>query len=176
MHKIDSFSFRLYVSAFFIILNILYLYTYILGNEAIHDLTKNGKAKLRLDLKKFSGEQGNITYSTFKVCISIWLSSLDLFKLTLSSHDKKYLKVGSKSEKYKLTIGGFKGSLGMSKLHHFDFHTYTCITTTHISIKLRDRNYFQQVTTDQLKIEISYICVNLNVLLKKLHGLIKLLK
>nr|XP_022302013.1 angiopoietin-4-like [Crassostrea virginica] len=60
---------------------------YWIGNEAIHYLTKNGKAKLRLDLKKFSGEQGNITYSTFKV--------------------------GSKSEKYKLTIGGFKGSLGM---------------------------------------------------------------
>lgn len=39
-----------------------------LGNDVIHDLTKSGKAKLRIDLKKFKGEQGNITYSTFKVC------------------------------------------------------------------------------------------------------------
>ena len=37
------------------------------GNDAIHDLTKSGKAKLRIDLKKFNGEQGNVTYSTFKV-------------------------------------------------------------------------------------------------------------
>ena len=41
-----------------------YLY---LGNDAIHDLTKSDKAKLRIDLRKFNGEQGNITYSTFKV-------------------------------------------------------------------------------------------------------------
>ena len=38
-----------------------------IGNDAIHDLTKSGKAKLRIDLRKFSGEQGNVTYSTFKV-------------------------------------------------------------------------------------------------------------
>ena len=40
---------------------------YALGNDAIHDLTKSGKAKLRIRLKRFNGEQGNITYSTFKV-------------------------------------------------------------------------------------------------------------
>ena len=38
-----------------------------IGNDAIHDLTKSGKAKLRIDLRKFTGEQGNVTYSTFKV-------------------------------------------------------------------------------------------------------------
>ena len=38
-----------------------------IGNDAIHDLTKSGKAKLRIDLRKFSGDQGNVTYSTFKV-------------------------------------------------------------------------------------------------------------
>lgn len=45
--------------------------------------------KLRIDLKKFNGDKGHVQYSTFKV--------------------------GTKSEKYKLTVGGFKGSLGMSK-------------------------------------------------------------
>ena len=44
-----------------------YLHYLYLGNDAIHDLTKSGKAKLRIDLKKFNGEQGNVTYSTFKV-------------------------------------------------------------------------------------------------------------
>lgn len=45
--------------------------------------------KLRIDLKKFDGDEGYVEYSTFKV--------------------------GSKSDKYVLTVGGFKGSLGMSK-------------------------------------------------------------
>ena len=44
-----------------------YVYYLYLGNDAIHDLTKSDKAKLRIDLRKFNGEQGNITYSTFKV-------------------------------------------------------------------------------------------------------------
>nr|XP_022299376.1 ryncolin-1-like [Crassostrea virginica] len=60
---------------------------YWIGNDAIHDLTKTDKAELRIDLKKFNGEKGNVTYTKFKV--------------------------GSKSEKYKLMVGGFKGSLGM---------------------------------------------------------------
>ena len=38
-----------------------------IGNDAIHDLTKSGKAKLRIDLRKFTGGEGNVTYSTFKV-------------------------------------------------------------------------------------------------------------
>ena len=38
-----------------------------LGNDVIHDLTKSGKVKLRIELKKFNGEQDNVTYSTFKV-------------------------------------------------------------------------------------------------------------
>lgn len=45
--------------------------------------------KLRIDLKKFNGDKGHVQYSTFKV--------------------------GNKSDKYLLTVGGFKGSLGMSK-------------------------------------------------------------
>lgn len=59
------------------------------GNNAIHDLTKSGRMKLRIDLKKFDDDKGHVQYSTFKV--------------------------GSKSDKYLLTVGGFKGSLGMSK-------------------------------------------------------------
>ncbi|XP_078340235.1 ryncolin-1-like [Crassostrea virginica] len=74
---------------------------YWIGNDAIHDLTKSGKAKLRIDLKKFNGEQGNVTYSTFKV--------------------------GSKSEKYKLTVGGFKGSLDMKD--SFSYHNGMMFST-----------------------------------------------
>nr|XP_022299375.1 ryncolin-1-like isoform X2 [Crassostrea virginica] len=74
---------------------------YWIGNDAIHDLTKSGKAKLRIRLKRFNGEQGNITYSTFKV--------------------------GSKSQKYVLTVGGFNGSLGMKD--SFSYHNGMMFTT-----------------------------------------------
>ncbi|XP_078340232.1 ryncolin-1-like [Crassostrea virginica] len=74
---------------------------YWIGNDAIHDLTKSGKAELRIDLKKFNGDQGNVTYSTFKV--------------------------GSKSEKYKLTVGGFNGSLGMKD--SLSYHNGTMFST-----------------------------------------------
>ncbi|XP_078340242.1 ryncolin-1-like [Crassostrea virginica] len=74
---------------------------YWIGNDAIHDLTKSGKAKLRINLKKVNGEQGNVTYSTFKV--------------------------GSKSEKYKLTVGGFKGSLDMKD--SFSYHNGMMFST-----------------------------------------------
>nr|XP_022299377.1 ryncolin-1-like [Crassostrea virginica] len=74
---------------------------YWIGNDAIHDLTKSGKAKLRIDLRKFTGEEGNVTYSTFKV--------------------------GNKSEKYVLTVGGFKGSLGMKD--SFTYHNGMMFTT-----------------------------------------------
>lgn len=45
--------------------------------------------KLRIDLKKFNGYNEQVQHST--------------------------LKAGSKPDKFKLTLGGFKGSLGMSK-------------------------------------------------------------
>lgn len=63
--------------------------TSLIGNNAIHDLTKSGKMKLRIDLKKFNGYEEQVQHST--------------------------LKAGSKPDKYKLTLGGFTGSLGMSK-------------------------------------------------------------
>nr|XP_022299380.1 ficolin-2-like [Crassostrea virginica] len=74
---------------------------YWIGNDAIHDLTKRGKARLRIDLKKFIREKGNVTYSTFKV--------------------------GNKSEKYKLTVGGFKGSKGMKD--SFSYHNGMMFST-----------------------------------------------
>ncbi|XP_034308364.2 ryncolin-1-like [Magallana gigas] len=67
---------------------------YWFGNNAIHDLTKSGRMKLRIDLKKFDDDKGHVQYSTFKV--------------------------GSKSDKYLLTVGGFKGSLGMKD--SFSYH------------------------------------------------------
>lgn len=66
--------------------------------------------KLRIDLERFDGDKGHVQYSTFKV--------------------------GSKSDKYVLTVGGFEGSLGMSKyfincignvsffLHHLETKRY----------------------------------------------------
>ncbi|XP_052677505.1 ryncolin-2-like [Crassostrea angulata] len=74
---------------------------YWFGNDAIHDLTKAGNIKLRIDLEKFNGDKGYVQYTTFKV--------------------------GSKSEKYKLTVGGFKGSLGMKD--SFSYHNGMAFST-----------------------------------------------
>ncbi|XP_061179316.1 ryncolin-2-like [Saccostrea echinata] len=60
---------------------------YWLGNDAIHVLTKSGKQKLRIDVARFSGAKGYATYSTFIV--------------------------NNKSNKYKLKVGGYKGSPGI---------------------------------------------------------------
>ena len=57
-----------------------------LGNEALHLLTSGTKQELRVDLQKFTGEKGYAKYSTFSV--------------------------GSGSEKYKLTVGGYRGTAG----------------------------------------------------------------
>ncbi|XP_056001370.1 microfibril-associated glycoprotein 4-like [Ostrea edulis] len=67
---------------------------YWLGNNAMHDLTKSGKMKLRIDMKRFNGDQGFVQYSTFVV--------------------------GSRSDKYKLKVAGFRGSVGIkdSFTHH----------------------------------------------------------
>ena len=53
-------------------------------NEALHLLTKGTKQELRVDLQKFTGEKAN--YSIFNV--------------------------GSESEKYKMKIGGYRGTAG----------------------------------------------------------------
>ena len=57
-----------------------------LGNEALHLLTSGTKQELRVDLQKFTGEKAFAKYSTFSV--------------------------GSGSEKYKLTVGGYRGTVG----------------------------------------------------------------
>ena len=56
------------------------------GNEALHLLTTRTKQELRVDLQKFSKEKAYAKYSIFKV--------------------------GSKSDKYKLTVGGYRGTAG----------------------------------------------------------------
>nr|XP_022340185.1 tenascin-R-like [Crassostrea virginica] len=61
---------------------------YWLGNEALHLLTTRTKQELRVDLQKFSGEKAYAKYSIFAV--------------------------GSRSEKYKLTVGGYRGTAGDS--------------------------------------------------------------
>ena len=58
----------------------------ILGNEVLHLLTSRTKQELRVDLQKFSGTKVYAKYSIFSV--------------------------GSKSDKYKLTIGGYRGTAG----------------------------------------------------------------
>ena len=57
-----------------------------LGNEALHLLTSGTKQELRVDLQKFSGKKAYAKYSIFSV--------------------------GNKSDKYKLTIGGYRGTGG----------------------------------------------------------------
>uniref|UniRef100_A0A8W8IQQ0 Fibrinogen C-terminal domain-containing protein n=1 Tax=Magallana gigas TaxID=29159 RepID=A0A8W8IQQ0_MAGGI len=59
---------------------------YWLGNEDIHMLTSKTKQELRVDLQKFSGEKAYAKYSRFTV--------------------------GSESEKYKLSVGGYSGTAG----------------------------------------------------------------
>lgn len=59
---------------------------YFLGNEDIHFLTTRTNQELRVDLKKFSSEKAYAKYSTFTV--------------------------GSESQKYKLTVGGYSGTAG----------------------------------------------------------------
>ena len=63
-----------------------------LGNEAIHLLTKKSSQELRVDMEKFTGEKAYAKYSTFSV--------------------------GTGSQKYKLTIGGYNGNAG--KMHDYD--------------------------------------------------------
>ncbi|XP_061168856.1 fibrinogen alpha chain-like [Saccostrea echinata] len=60
---------------------------YWLGNDAIHTLTKDKKQELRIDLERFSRQKAHATYSTFYI--------------------------GNGAEKYKLTLGGFKGTKGL---------------------------------------------------------------
>ena len=59
---------------------------YIQGNEVLHLLTSGTKQELRVDLEKFTGEKAYAKYSIFSV--------------------------GSRSDKYKLTIGGYRGTAG----------------------------------------------------------------
>nr|XP_022340177.1 ryncolin-1-like [Crassostrea virginica] len=65
---------------------------YWLGNEALHLLTSGTKQELRVDLQKFSGKKAYAKYSIFSV--------------------------GNKSDKYKLTIGGYRGTGGDGLKRH----------------------------------------------------------
>nr|XP_034327996.1 ryncolin-1-like isoform X2 [Crassostrea gigas] len=65
---------------------------YWLGNEGVHLLTAKTKQELRVDLQKFSGEKAYAKYSRFTV--------------------------GSESEKYKLSVGGYSGTAGDSLAYH----------------------------------------------------------
>ncbi|XP_065943039.1 ryncolin-1-like [Magallana gigas] len=60
---------------------------YWLGNDAIHELTKDKKQILRIDLMKFSRKKGHATYSSFFV--------------------------DNEANKYRLTLGSFNGTKGV---------------------------------------------------------------
>lgn len=62
------------------------VYIYTLGNDVIHELTKNKPNKLRIDLERFSGQKGHGEYSSFVV--------------------------DNENKKYKMTVSGFHGSIG----------------------------------------------------------------
>ena len=79
---------------------------HISGNTALHLLTSGPTQELRVDLEKFSGEKAYAKYSAFSV--------------------------GSKSDKYKLTIGGYRGTAGeiirekenlIICIRHYEMHT-----------------------------------------------------
>ncbi|XP_062616063.1 uncharacterized protein LOC134277769 [Saccostrea cucullata] len=65
---------------------------YWLGNEVIHSLTTKTKQELRVDLQNFSNKKAFAKYSTFSL--------------------------GSESQKYKLTVGGYSGTAGDSLRYH----------------------------------------------------------
>nr|XP_022291194.1 angiopoietin-1-like isoform X4 [Crassostrea virginica] len=60
-------------------------HNYWIGNDVIHQLTKDKNHVLRVELQKFSGEKGYAEYSTFIV--------------------------GDEQNKYKLTVAGYKGNI-----------------------------------------------------------------
>ena len=62
----------------------------LLGNDAIHALTKDGKQMLRVDLQKFSREKAHATYSSFFV--------------------------DNEANKYRLKLGTFNGTKGLGML------------------------------------------------------------
>lgn len=63
-----------------------------LGNAAIHDLTKSGKMKLRIDVERFNGGNGHAEYSTFIV--------------------------GNSHTKYQLNVNGYNGSTAISRFQY----------------------------------------------------------
>lgn len=67
-------------------------YNYWIGNDDIHQLTKNSPQKLRVHLQQFSGKKGHAEYSRFAV--------------------------GDENSKYKLTISGYSGNIGDSLGSH----------------------------------------------------------
>jgi ficolin len=58
------------------------------GNDAIHDLTTMTHHDLRIDLQRFNGDKAYALYSKFEV--------------------------GDEISKYKLSVGGYSGTAGMS--------------------------------------------------------------
>lgn len=65
---------------------------YWIGNEAIHQLTKNSPQKLLVVLQRFSGEKGHAEYSKFAV--------------------------SDENSKYKLTLSGYSGNIGDKFSNH----------------------------------------------------------
>lgn len=59
-----------------------------IGNDVIHQLTKNSPQKLLVVLQRFSGEKGHAEYSKFAV--------------------------SDENSKYKLTLSGYSGNIGKS--------------------------------------------------------------
>ena len=67
-------------------LRLKHVFIHYLGNEAVHLLTTKNKQELRVDMEMFTGKKSYAKYSTFSV--------------------------GTESQKYKLTIGGYNGNAG----------------------------------------------------------------
>ncbi|XP_078329267.1 fibrinogen-like protein A isoform X1 [Crassostrea virginica] len=65
---------------------------YWIGNDMIHQLTKNETQVLRVELERFNGEKGYAEYSTFIV--------------------------GDELSKYKLTVSGYNGTIGDNLSYH----------------------------------------------------------
>eukprot|EP00105_Crassostrea_gigas_P010292 XP_011425520.1 PREDICTED: ryncolin-1 isoform X1 [Crassostrea gigas] len=65
---------------------------YWIGNDVIHQLTKTSPQRIRIVLQRYSGEKGRAEYSKFAV--------------------------GDENSKYKLTVSGYRGTIGNSLGSH----------------------------------------------------------
>ena len=76
-----------------------------LGNDKIHELTKSGDMKLRVELEAWDGRSAWAEYDYFR-----WVLKIDFNKTNIGATSR----VEGEDQEYKLHIGGYTGTAGDS--------------------------------------------------------------